>query len=59
MTTTTRKPKGISKTIESHVMSLYREGWHIPNIMSIARLDLDTVNTVLTRNKVILDSIQK
>lgn len=56
---TTRKPNGISKTIENHVMSLYREGWHIPNIMSIARLDRDTVNTVLERNKIKIDSILK
>ena len=56
---TTRKLHGSSKTIENHVMSLYREGWHIPNIMSIAHLDLDTVKTVLERNKVKIDSILK
>jgi hypothetical protein len=40
-------------------MSLYKEGWHIPNIMGIALLDQDTVKTVLEFHRVKIDSILK
>jgi len=57
----TRKPMpdGISKTTENRVMSLYKEGWHIPNIAGIALLDQDTVKTVLEFHRVKIDSILK
>ena len=59
MATRKQMPDGISKTTENRVMSLYKEGWHIPNIMRIAHLDLDTVKTVLEYHKVKIDSILK
>jgi hypothetical protein len=37
-------------------MELHREGWFPVNIASIARIDIQTVREVLTRNKVILDA---
>ena len=58
-TTTRQRLHGSSKAIDRQVMDLYREGWHIPNIVSIAHLDIETVKGVLERNNVILDSILK
>ncbi len=48
-----------SKLIEKQVLELYHEGWHIPNIVSIAHIDLDTVKGVLERRKVMIDGILK
>lgn len=50
----TRQPGGT--TLDRRVMELHREGWFPVNIASIARIDIQTVREVLTRNKVILDA---
>ena len=42
-------------SLKRKIMELHREGWFPVNIASIARIDLQTVRDVLTRNKVILD----
>lgn len=52
---TTRQHGGTS--LDRRVMDLYREGWHIPNIASIARVKPDTVREVLERHKVIIDKV--
>ena len=49
----TRQPGGT--TLDRRVMELHHEGWFPVNIASIARIDIQTVREVLTRNKVILD----
>lgn len=55
--TTTKQHGG--RALERQVMNLWREGWHIPNIASIARVKPDVVKDVLERNKVILDGNMK
>ena len=52
--TRTRRTGGSS--LDRRVMKLHREGWFPVNIASIARIDIQTVREVLTRNKVILDT---
>ena len=42
--------------LDRKIMELHREGWFPVNIASIARIDIQTVREVLTRNKVILDA---
>ncbi len=48
-----------NQVTDRRVMDLYREGWHIPNIASIARVKPDTVREVLERHKVIIDKVAR
>lgn len=41
------------------VMSLYEEGWHVPNIASIARLRPDTVKQVLLMKNVEVEKLMQ
>jgi len=55
-TTARRK---VNPVTDRRVMNLYNEGWHLPNIVSIARLKPDVVREVLMRHKVIIDKIER
>lgn len=41
------------KALEQHVIRLHEEGWHVPNIASIAKVDADTVREILKRRNII------
>ncbi|MBQ9646126.1 MAG: hypothetical protein IJV24_07205 [Prevotella sp.] len=41
--------------LDKRVIDLHNEGWHAPNIASIAKIDIQTVKEVLQRHKLILD----
>ncbi len=49
----------VSLVTDRRVMDLYREGWHIPNIVNIAGLKPDTVRAVLECHKVFIDEVEQ
>lgn len=49
--TTTRVHGG--KTLEQQVIRLQKEGWHVANIASIAKVNADTVREILKRRNII------
>lgn len=49
--TTTRVHGG--KALEQQVIRLQREGWHVANIASITKVDVDTVREILKRRNII------
>ena len=40
-------------TLEQQVIRLQKEGWHMANIASIAKVDADTVREILKRRNII------
>jgi len=58
MEPTTARRK-VNPVTDRRVMALYREGWHLPNIASIARLKPDVVREVLERHKVFIDKVER
>ncbi len=47
------------KALEKRVISLQREGWHIPNIASLVHERPDVVREILQRQNVIIDELIK
>lgn len=41
------------KALEQQVIRLQKEGWHIANIASIAKVNADTVREILKRRNII------
>lgn len=58
MEPTTARRK-VNPVTDRRVMDLYREGWHLPNIASIARLKPDTVREVLERHNVFINKVER
>lgn len=40
-------------TLEQQVIRLQKEGWHVANIASIAKVNADTVRDILKRRNII------
>lgn len=47
------------KTTEKQVMKLYNEGWHIPNIASMAQIGAHAVIDILSKNNILIKDILK
>jgi len=41
------------KALEKQIIRLQKEGWHVANIASIAKVDADTVREILKRRNII------
>jgi transposase len=47
------------RAAERQVMKLYYEGWHIPNIASMAQIGAHAVIDILSKNNILIKDILK